>query len=101
MSVTEGDYIDCLLIPPVALLHSGSFQLKLHFALSNRVEVSTETIIKEVRFSSSISAHLLIRLKIQNGPYELIKDPDMKAIWKGTLQGPVRNFSLRVVLQKP
>ncbi|KLO11799.1 hypothetical protein SCHPADRAFT_455148 [Schizopora paradoxa] len=45
-----------------------SFQLKLHFALSNRVEISTETIIKE----------------IQNGPYEVIKDPDMKAIWKET-----------------
>ncbi|KIK63515.1 hypothetical protein GYMLUDRAFT_469088 [Collybiopsis luxurians FD-317 M1] len=43
------------------------FHLKLTFAIENRIEVSTETIMKELR----------------NGPYELIKDTDMKAVWKG------------------
>ncbi|KLO11793.1 hypothetical protein SCHPADRAFT_891325 [Schizopora paradoxa] len=43
------------------------FQLKLQFAIEHRIETSTDTIIRE----------------IQNGPYELIEDPDMKAIWKG------------------
>ncbi|KIK63511.1 hypothetical protein GYMLUDRAFT_988437 [Collybiopsis luxurians FD-317 M1] len=53
------------------------FELKYAFAIQkfeNRVELSTELILKEVAYS--------VRPKLHNGPYELIKDEDMKTVWQ-------------------
>lgn len=67
--------------------YSEPFQLKLQFAIEHRIETSTDTIIKEVSDHNFILSFICpIISQIQNGPYELIEDPDMKAIWKGTIK---------------
>lgn len=58
--------------------HCGraSFLLKFQFALEQRIDESQEMILNELK----------------SGPYELIHDPDVKAVWKSESSGCPKDF---------